>query len=226
VDEALLEAKPGLRRSPPTKAGQQRLINLKLSPTTLTGVAFGDHTTPSQAKPSQEPSKMLRPILLLCTALIAVPASAGSYTFSLDFFDEVDPLQRSGTLSGAFSGTDSNANGRLDSGEFTSFSAAWDETLAPPVLGDFTLGLASLNQQSYFASAKDFALNATQGSFGFISRSALDQTFVGDSFSPGNVATAFAGRALPIAQVPEPAAAALLLAGLIGLHALSRRRRA
>ncbi|MBA4028202.1 MAG: hypothetical protein C0475_03540 [Planctomyces sp.] len=154
-----------------------------------------------------------------------------SYTFALDFFVEPDPLLLTGSVSGAFSARDLNSNGVFEFAEFESFSFAWTEVNAGFGIGSFTLGLADLDDNTFFADINDYALFVTRpgdiqtgrGFSSFSDPNSPAQSFVGFSFSEGSTVARFSSQsAVSFTLVPAPATAALL--GLGGVVAARRRR--
>jgi hypothetical protein len=105
------------------------------------------------------PNKLFRTVAiatvatLSMTAIAAAPAQALDFSFSQSFTDFLG----TGTLSGSFSGNDANSNGRIDAGEFSTFSSSWSGP--DPDLGNFSLDQTSLASFSYFASPTDYSFS-------------------------------------------------------------------
>ncbi|WP_421657318.1 PEP-CTERM sorting domain-containing protein [Leptothermofonsia sp. ETS-13] len=154
----------------------------------------------------------------LGTAVIHIN-SAQAFDFSFN-----QTFGNSGTLTGEFSGTDTNGNGQLDGNEFTIFNSLFQGSETG--FENVSWGLTNLAPFSFFVTPNYYsfwvtapATNALDGR-GWRSNSSLGDTVVGYTFSQdGPIAGRYFSQEplsfTPTAAIPEPTTiAGLTVAGL------------
>lgn len=166
---------------------------------------------------------------VLTLAALAGPAQAGSYVFSQGGFSG------GGSLTGSFSGIDSNFDGWLDAslGEVSAFALSFS---GDSRVGDFSLGFADLAGLFFHLNGGGFIGDEGDAGTGegiaALSADRLYLTGIGPYGPAGggitditSGATTETTQLVAVSAVPEPETWAVLLAGL-GLVALRLRRRA
>jgi len=155
---------------------------------------------------------------LLCAAALAsaaAPTWAGTWLFASD-----TPLLLGGALSGAFEGSDIDADGTLQALELFSFVAAYSG--AEPATSSFAIDA--------FAPGDQFSYGLATGDLSFSVSDTLNRSINGGTSAFSSVVGidfVDAGGSLLVSAVPavpEPASASLLLGG-VGLMVMRWRCR-
>jgi hypothetical protein len=169
-------------------------------------------------------------LILACGCGVAA-ASPLTYTFAQKGFESVYDGQAGGVVTGSFTGEDLNGDGylALRDGEITAYSASYSGNAE---IQPFTHALPELQYLSYAIGSSGFGqvanpgirfLNFVNSAHAELSYDIDDQLiFIGEL---GSGPIYYTRESAFVTAVPEPAMPLLLLAGLLPLAYLGKRRR-